>query len=154
MIFSTDEKTVQNFIQTVKREFLSLPVDEISFPRGANNLLEYSDDKTIYKKGCPIQVRGVLLYNHYIRQNKLSGKYPIIKEGSKIRFFYLTMPNPFKENVLAIPADGHLPEEFNLDKYVDYETQFEKSFLSAMQIMMKPIGWSVEEVSTLDDFFG
>jgi DNA polymerase elongation subunit (family B) len=154
LIFSTDEKTVQNFIKEVKNEFLKLPVDAVAFPRGANNLQEYSDENTIYKKGCPIQVRGALLFNHYVKQNKLTGKYVTIKEGSRIRFFYLKMPNPFKENVLAIPADGGLPPEFNLGEYVDYELQFEKSFLSAMQIMLNPIGWNIEEVSTLDEFFG
>ena len=154
LIFSTDEKTVQQFIQEVKTEFWKLPVDAVAFPRSANNLQEYSDPTTIYTKGCPIQVRGVLLYNHYVKQNKLTAKYPVIKDGARIRFFYLKMPNPFKENVLAIPADGQLPSEFNLDKYVDYDLQFEKSFISAMEIMMKPIGWNVEEVSTLDDFFG
>lgn len=154
LIFSSDERTVQEFIQDVKKEFWTLPVDAVAFPRGANNLKEYTDRENIYKKGCPIQVRGVLLYNHYIQKNKLSGKYPIIKEGSKVKFFYLRMPNPFKENILAIPADSQLPPEFELDKYVDYDLQFEKSFLSAMQIMMTPIGWHVEEVSTLEDFFG
>lgn len=154
LIFNTDEKTVQGYIKSVRDEFMGLPVDAIAFPRGANNLKEYSDSTTIYKKGCPIQVRGVLMYNHYIKVNKLTGKYPLIREGSKIKFFYLKMPNPFKENVLAIPADSHLPPEFNLQGYVDYNVQFEKSFVSGLDIMLAPIGWHSEEKSSLDSFFG
>jgi hypothetical protein len=37
------------------------------------------------------------------------------------------MPNPFKETVISYPS--RLPKEFELDKYVDYDLQFDKTFL-------------------------
>ncbi len=40
------------------KEFKTLPVEEVSFPRGLNGLKEYSDSKTLYKKGTPIHVKG------------------------------------------------------------------------------------------------
>lgn len=153
MMFDTDEKIVQKFIADTKLEFMKLPYKEVSFPRGANNLLEYSDTRSIYKSGCPVQVRGTLLYNHYLREKKLDGKYPIIGEGSKIKFVYLKMPNKLKENVIAYPVDGVLPKEFGVLDKIDYEMQFEKTFLAAMSIVMTAAGWSAEEHSSLDEFF-
>jgi DNA polymerase elongation subunit (family B) len=153
-IFDGTEKDVQEYIQKTREEFLKLSVSQVAFPRSANSLAEYSDDATLYKKSTPIQVRGVLLYNHMIKKLNLSSRYPLIQEGEKIKFFYLKMPNKIKENVMAIPADGVLPEEFGLTSVVDKDMQFEKSFLSAMEIIMTPIGWNVVETSSLDDFFG
>jgi hypothetical protein len=47
-----------------------------------------------------------------------------------------------------------LPKEFGLHDYIDYELQFEKVFLDALQIILEPLGWNAEEVSTLESFFG
>jgi DNA polymerase elongation subunit (family B) len=152
-IFDGTESETQEYISRVKNEFSSLPVAAQAFPRSANNLASYSDSSNIFSEGCPIQVRGALLYNHYLKQKRLDAKYPYIQEGDRIRFFYLKLPNPFKQNIIAIPADGVLPEEFGLEKYVDVDTQFDKSFVSAMKIILDPIGWTVEETSSLEDFF-
>lgn len=153
-IFDGDESRVQKFIADTREEFSKLTVEQIAFPRTANSLDTYSDSATIYKAATPIQVRGCLMYNKFIKDLGLQSKYQMIQDGDKIKFFYLKMPNLIKENIIAIPADGKLPEEFGLDKYVDVDMQFEKSFLSAMEIIMKPIGWSIEEKSSLEDFFG
>jgi DNA polymerase elongation subunit (family B) len=153
-IFDGTQSDVQKFIEETRTEFDKLPITQIAFPRSANSLSEYSDAATIYKKATPIQVRGVLLYNNFINKMTLGNRYPLIQEGDKIKFFYLRMPNKFKENIMAIPADGVLPPEFGIDDVVDYNLQFEKSFLSAMEIVLTPIGWSVEEKTSLEDFFG
>lgn len=154
IIFDTDERTVQKFVEDVRVRFMQLPYHAVAFPRGANNLDEYSDSRLIYKKGCPLQVRGVLLYNHYLRELKIDNKYPIIGEGSKIRFCYLKKPNKLKENVIAWPVDGELPVEFGVHSMVDYELQYEKTFLASMEIVLDAIKWSAVEHSSLDEFFG
>ena len=154
MIFDTDEKNVQKFVEDVRGRFMQLPYQAVAFPRGANNLDEYSDSRMIYKKGCPLQVRGVLLYNHYLRELGIDNKYPVIGEGSKIRFCYLKKPNKLKENVIAWPVDGELPVEFGVHSMVDYELQYEKTFLASMEIVLDAIKWSAVEHSSLDEFFG
>lgn len=153
-VFDGNEKSVQQFIDKAREEFNALPIESVAFPRTANSIDEYYDASSIYKRATPIHVRGVLLYNEIIKRKKLQGKYPLINDGDKIKFMYLKMPNPLKENVIAIPADGSLPKDLALDKYVDYSMQFEKSFLSAMNIILEPIGWNAEETSSLDEFFG
>ena len=122
----------------------------IAFPRGVNGLRQYSGSP-IYTKGCPIHVRAALLYNHYIKKMGLDNKYQLITEGSKMKFVYLKLPNPFKENVIGFI--DKLPPEFKLDDYVDYTTMFDKSFGEAMQTLIEPLGWSVEERASLEDFF-
>jgi hypothetical protein len=42
----------------------------------------------------------------------------------------------------------------NLDKYVDYDLQFEKSFLEPLKTILDSIGWNVEKTVNLELFFG
>jgi hypothetical protein len=152
LIVTTDELTVQNFIAKFKEEFNSLPAEEISFPRGLNGLKEYSDSTTLYKKGTPIHVKGAILYNHFLKQHGLTTKYPVIQEGEKIKFTYLKTPNPFKDSVVSYPS--RLPKELGLQNYIDYDLQFEKTFLDPIKIILVSIGWETEKQSTLESFFG
>ena len=89
-----------------------------------------------------------------MKQYKLDGTYPLIGEGEKIKFIYLKMPNKLRENVIAMPAEGKIPTEFGIEDRIDYETQFEKTFLSSMEIILTAIKWNAVETSSLEDFFG
>ena len=46
-----------------------------------------------------------------------------------------------------------LPKEFDLHKYIDYDEQFNKSFLEPLRFIVNAIGWNFERQSTLDSFF-
>ena len=67
------------------------------------------------------------------------------------KFAYLTLPNPLRENVIAILDE--MPSEFKLENYIDYETQFQKSFLEPIKSITEVINWKIEKTSTLEDFF-
>ncbi len=146
-----NESDIQNFILEFKTKFKSLPPEEISFPRGVNGLNEYSDSVSLYKKGTPIHVKGAILYNHFLKQKDLTSKYPLIQEGEKLKFTYLKMPNPFKDMVISFP--NRIPKEFELQEFIDYETQFEKSFVEPVQVILDCMGWKAEKVFSLDSFF-
>lgn len=146
-----NESDIQNFILDFKTKFKSLPPEEISFPRGVNGLNEYSDSVSLYKKGTPIHVKGAILYNHFLKQKGLTSKYPLIQEGEKLKFTYLKMPNPFKDMVISFP--NRIPKEFELQEFIDYETQFEKSFVEPVQVILDCMGWKAEKVFSLDSFF-
>jgi DNA polymerase elongation subunit (family B) len=151
LIVNTNEETVQKFIADFKEEFKRLPVEDISFPRGCNGLKEYADPTTIYKKGTPIHVKGAILYNHFLKQADLMTKYPLIQEGEKLKFTYLKVPNPFKDTVVSFPM--RLPKEFGLQDYVDYETQFEKTFIEPIRLILDCINWKTEKQYSLESFF-
>ena len=153
IIISGTEADTQNYIRNFKSAFKNLPADKVAFPRSVSNITDWSDRSTIYKKGSPIHVRGSLLYNKQLKAGKLTRKYEPIQNGSRIKFCYLKMPNHIKENVIAFPND-HLPEELKLDRYIDYDLQFEKTFIEPLKLILDSIGWSVEEQATLEDFFG
>ena len=151
IIIGKDNDELINFINGVRSETKERPYDEVAFPRGVNNLSKYRHPTTIYAKGTPIHVRGALLYNWYVKKYKVEHKHPFIQEGEKIKFMYLKTPNPLHENCISF--FGELPKEFGIEKYVDYQTQFEKSFLEPLKNVLQCIGWTHEKVITIGSFF-
>jgi DNA polymerase elongation subunit (family B) len=151
VIVSGNENKVQESISQFKSYFKSLQPHEIAFPRGITKISAFKDKELIYKKGTPIHVRGGLLYNKELQDKSLTQKYERIQNGEKIKFIYLRIPNPIKENVISFPQ--YLPEEFGLHKYINYELQFQKTFLDSIDPILEAIGWNSKEISTLEDFF-
>jgi DNA polymerase elongation subunit (family B) len=151
LVMNGTETDVQDFIAKFREDFKKLPVEDISFPRGVNNLAEYRDSTGIYKKGTPIHVKGALIYNHYLKQKNLTNSYPLIQEGEKLKFTYLKEPNPMKDTVISFPT--RLPKEFDLQKYIDYNIQFEKAFIEPVSVILNCMGWSSEKNNSLESFF-
>lgn len=151
IVLNKTEDDLIDMIGTYREEFRSRNIADIAFPRGVNGLAKFSDVNMVYGKGCPIHVRGSLLYNAMVVIGNLDKKLPLIKEGEKIKFLFLKEPNPIQSNVIAFPQS--LPEELELKEYIDYDTQFEKSFVEPLKIILDSIGWKTEQVSSLEDFF-
>jgi DNA polymerase elongation subunit (family B) len=151
ILVSGTEQDVQNFIADFREHFKKLPVEDISFPRGLNGLNNYSDPVTLYKKGTPIHVKGAILYNNKLKQLGLTKKYQLIQEGEKVKFTYLKLPNTFKDSVVSFPS--RLPSEFALQEYIDYDTQFEKTFLEPIKVILDCMNWKTEKTSSIEDFF-
>jgi DNA polymerase elongation subunit (family B) len=152
VIMNGDEIDTQRFIQVFKEEFYNLPAEDIAKISGTDDIEKYTDRSTGgYKKGCPMHVRGCILYNNFLRDKGLDKKYETIKSGDKIKFVYLKFPNPVRENMISFP--NVLPKEFGLEKYIDYETQFEKVFLSPIDNILQAVGWNTEKVDSIEDFF-
>ena len=152
VIMNEGEEEAQKFIKDFRENFDQLPVEDISFPRGCNGINKWANPSSIYSKGTPIHVRGALLFNHYNKKNDLTHKYPLIQDGEKIKFVYLKTPNKIGENVISYLQT--LPTEFGLDKQVDYDLQFSKSFLEPIKVIMDTIGWKPEKIASLEFLFG
>jgi len=152
VIMNNDEEDAQEFIAQFREEFNELPIEDIAFPRGCNGINKWANQTSIYSKGTPIHVRGALLYNYHNTKQRLTHKYPLIQDGEKIKFIYLKTPNKISENVISFP--NTFPKEFGLDKQVDYELQFSKSFLEPIKVIMDTIGWKPEKIASLEFLFG
>jgi len=151
IIINEDNDVLIDYIDRVKEDTRKEDCVNIAFPRGVNGLKKYKSVADIYSKGTPIHVRGALLYNYYVSRNKLTHKYPLIQEGEKIKFLYLKTPNPIQENVISFFQN--LPPEFNVEKYVDFNKQFEKSFFEPLKNVLECIGWDYERSVSLLSFF-
>ena len=147
----TEDDAIQ-YIDDFRKEFRTLLPEDIFFPRSVRGLEKYHDASQLYVKGSPIHVKGALLYNKLLKDKNLLGNYPTIKDGEKIKFAYLKKQNPVATDVIAIP--NQLPSEFELEEYIDYDKQFEKSFVEPMSSVLGAVGWKTEYISTLEDFFG
>ena len=151
LMMNGTEDEVIDFIAASRKKFRNLPPEEIAFPRSVSDVTKYKSASMIYTKGTPIHVRGALLFNHYIKENKLTNKYSLISNGEKIKFCYLKKPNKIHENVISFIQD--FPKELGIDKYIDHDLQFNKSFLEPLRIILDSIGWQVERTANLESFF-
>ena len=150
MMNGTEDEVI-DFIEKSRKEFKKLPPEDIAFPRSATNVEKYKASSTIYAKGTPIHIRGALLYNHYVKKHNLDNKYSLIQNGEKVKFCYLKKPNVIHENIISFIQD--FPSEIGLDRYIDYDLQFDKAFLEPLKIILDAIGWNVEKTVNLELFF-
>ncbi len=151
IIMNGNEASLREFVDTFRKEFFSKDPEVIAFPRGCNGMLEYADSSNIYRKSTPIHVRGALLYNHYVKKKKLTKKYQLIKAGEKVKYVYLKEPNPLGENVVSFIST--LPKELDLHRFIDYNSQFEKSFVEPLTIILHTMKWKIKETSSLESLF-
>ena len=151
IIMAGTEDEVIKYIDEKRKEFSNLSVEDISFPRTANNLSKFKDPSTVYRKSTPIHIRGALLFNHYLKEKGIKSRFNVIESGEKVKYVMLKTPNPIGENVVSFI--NKLPSEFGLQSYIDYDTMFEKGFIDPLKGILDVIGWKTEQISTLEDFF-
>lgn len=155
ILYKTNDDLI-SYLDKTKSEFMKLPVEDISSPRGINDIDKYTADSIVvdsfgddedeesitYKTRTPMHVKASIFHNKLLMEYDLTKWYQPIENGDKIKFTYLKSPNPIGNNAIAF--DGKLPEEFKLHKYVDYEMQYEKTFLNAIKGITSVIGWTTE----------
>jgi DNA polymerase elongation subunit (family B) len=142
VIMTGSESQTREAIALFKSHFKKLRPEEIAFPRGVSDIIHYADKNTIYTKGTPINSRAAILYNHYIKKHRLENEYELINNGDKIKFLYLKLPNPIRENIFGFKDAW--PEPLEYDKYIDYELQFLKTFTDPLDIILQSLGWTAK----------
>ena len=156
VIVTEDEKSVNQFIQDFRKEFMNLPVESMAFPRSVNGIRKWGDKSSIFKKGTPMHIKGALIYNYLLKKHKLTNKYPLIMDGEKLKYVLLKTPNIVQSNVIAFL--GELPKEFGLHDQIDFDRQFSKSFVDPIEMILECIDWQVDRSygtrRTLESLFG
>lgn len=150
IILNGNEDELQSFVKRFKDEFFSASVQDISFPRGVSDIDKWVSSNGTMAKGIPIHVRGSVVYNRLLKTIQ-TGEYAPIKNGDKIKFVYLKVPNATQSHVIAFLDT--LPPAFGLDKFIDRDAQFNKTFLEPLKSLASIVGWNTEKTNTLDMFF-
>ena len=155
IIIHEDSKVLNSFIQDFRSEFMEMKPEVIAYPRSVNGLTKWTESHNLFKKGAPIHCKGAILYNHLLTKNKLSHKYPFIQEGDKIKFLHLKEPNLYQSTSISFITQ--LPKEFDFASLIDYDIQFEKSFVEPLKFITDKIKWNLDmsygSQLTLEGFF-
>ena len=149
IILDDGEDEFIDFVDNFKRDFFSMPADAISKQTTVSSVDKYVEGNS-YKKGTPFHARGAIAYNNKIKELGLESKYFSIKNGEKVRTIYLKECPHYSENVISF--SNVLPKEFQLEDYIDYELQFEKTFLKPLKPIIEQIGWKLEKSCNVLDF--
>lgn len=156
LLMTASESEIQNEVERFRKEFDLEPIENMAFPRGITNVKKYMQKvgangiKVPYIKGTPINSRSAIMHNHLLKTMGLKN-YQDIKGGDRMKFVFLRKGNPTGENVIAFHEK--LPVEFNLDKWVDRDLLFEKTFVSSLQLILDVLDWHALPVASLEDFF-
>ena len=153
IIMSGDEKMLNTFIKEFRDEFMNLPPEDIAYPRSVNGLEKFAGESTLFAKGAPIHCKGAILYNHLIKKKKLENKYQLIQNGDKIRFLHMRQPNIYSSSAFSFMTE--VPKELDISNKIDYDMQYEKSFIEPLKVITEKINWIIRygAKSTLEDFF-
>ena len=155
IIMSSDEKELNDFIQEFRTNFMKMRPEEIAYPRSVNGIDKWTESHNLFKKGAPIHCKGAILYNYLLKKNKLTHKYPLIQNGEKIRFLHLREPNLYQSTSISFITE--LPKELDITSLIDYDIQYEKSFVEPLTFITSKMGWNVDmsfgTQLTLEGFF-
>lgn len=151
IIIENDEDKFRRYVKDCRREYSDWPPEDLAAPRGVSNVHKYYDKQNVCTKGTPQNSRAALTYNHAIQKAGLTDKYELIGDGDKMKYFHLVMPNPTFQKVIGFPEV--FPRELNLEDCIDRDLQFTKTFTDVLDPILKAIDWTLEEKSTLEEFF-
>ena len=153
ILFDGTQKDLREWFEKCKTEFINAPVSDI-VSNMTVNCIDYDLRKDL---GIPLNSRASLIYNEFIKKNNLEGSFNLIQAGDKIKYIYLKTPNTLGEtiknttgrtvkssypDVIAFTDDNFI--QYFKD-YIDYDTQFEKSFIKPLEFMTNAINFTVKE---------
>lgn len=153
LTLSSDEVTIQEFVVEFENKFRSGDLQNIAFPRGVNNIEKWVDDTSgLPISGCPIHVRASLVFNKFLSDKGIVDIEPI-RSGDKIKYVYLKKGNPLNSHVVGFINFVPTELETIIMKYIDYDTQFDKTFLTPIRNFVSVVGWNPVYENTLEQFF-
>lgn len=157
IFFDGTEEQLQTNVKQFRQEFMAMDVEAIAFPKGVSEVTKWTgDDGQVVlppgSKAVPIHCRASVVYNRMLNKfPEIHGVYAPIKNKSKIKYVYLKVPNHALDYTIA--WESELPKEFDLHRYIDWDTMFDKTFAGPMQSLATLVGWTIVKTEKLDDLF-
>lgn len=155
IILTQTPEELRQYVNKFYDEFNALPLSDVAAPRGVSGINKYSDKNSIYASGTPIATKAALLHNAYLKKLKIDNQHQAIKEKDKMKFVFVKIPNPYgmagKDAVMGFINSP--PVEFQLEKYIDRNKQFEKTFQEPLDNILQAINWKLNTEVTLEEFF-
>lgn len=147
VILDKSEVEMREYIRGIKTEYMKQPLSDIAGVIGCKNVsAPLPEEKSIH-----FGRKMAWKYNTFIQENNLTTSYPEIKAGDKFKYFALLEPNPFNNDNIGYVSDDFA--EKYVKPYIDYDTNFEKTYISSLKNMTDPIGFNVDqETESLDDW--
>lgn len=145
IILDGNNNDLINWLGNVKALFTNANIIDISKTSSVNKI-NYTQNDII-----PINSRAAMVYNNYIKNNKLDDQFSYIQAGDKIKMVYLKEPNIFKSNIIGFNSSNFIE---NYRQYIDWDTNWEKHFLKPLEIMIQAMDYKLKNVTkdTLDDW--
>lgn len=146
-ILDEEENDLREWVKKIKIDFSHTDINDIAAGGGVSRL-----DYDLVKDVVPIGSRAAIRHNMYIEEQGITNKIAPIQPGDKCKRVFLQEPNPFNTNIIAYTNDEFTSE---IEKHgcVDYDVQFEKTFMKPLMLMVEPLDYDLEkETQELDDW--
>jgi DNA polymerase elongation subunit (family B) len=127
-------------LKAIKKDFKAQQPENISAGIAVNNMEKFIlNDSTGLEvaKACPIHVRASGYHNFLLNNSKYKDKYPLLRSGDKVRFYFVKTKSSMDNNVFAF-AQGAYPYEFA--PQIDYDEQFTKTILDPINRFIEVMG--------------
>jgi len=146
ILMTEDETAVQEFIKKFKGEFMAASVFDISRNSGVSDIVKW-DQPEGFMLRTPYHVKASMVYNRLIEEHDLGGKYRKIRNGDKVKLIQIKPANPTFNSMIAFHDE--LPPEFDMDRFVDKKTHYQKTFLDPVESLLDIVGWHSTKTNTL-----
>lgn len=151
-----DIRSILKLVKEQRKSFELEDIENISMNTSCSNYNNKVIDDTNSietQKGSHFSIKAAAFHNFVLNKNsEYKTKYDLIKSG-KIKYYYCTHP---LNNVFAYLRSFHPYEITEKEKiYIDYDTQFEKCYLSLINKFIEPLGLPLinKRLSVLSSLF-
>jgi DNA polymerase elongation subunit (family B) len=149
LILGQNQNGVYEFMDKFHDTFVGASLSDIARNSSVNGIQKYMKGTA---HGTPPHVAGAIAYNYMLKVGCLDETYSIIKDGDRVKFLPMKLPNPAQSKWISFP-NALLPKELGLDKYVDYDALANIGYKQPLDTIASAGGMNIEKRATLEDFF-
>ena len=155
IIMGGTEKELNTFIQDFRDEFMSLSPEEIAYPRSCNGVKSFAELTNCLHLALPYMSRVLFCITIWWRRMTYLTSIRIFKRVTRCGLCISSYFNIYQSSAFSFIT--FMPKELDIYKYIDYDAQFEKSFVEPLKFITDKIKWLIDSSygtqGTLEDFF-